>query len=566
MLVLKKESLYDWCIRNKSLLIDEWDSSKNKLNIEDVTYGSAKKVWWLCHRGHSWEASIVNRVHGTGCPYCSGRLLIKGRNDFVSKQKGLVKEWDFKKNKDIDIENLHENSRIKVWWVCEKGHSWDALVTDRVRGAGCPFCNGTRVIRGLNDLKSVNPVVASEWDYVKNGKNVPWDFTHKSGKLVWWKCKKGHSWQAKICTRSEGTGCPYCSGNKVAEGYNDLYSKHPELIREWDYTKNKISPKEVAQCSGKSAWWVCSHGHSWCAKISSRVHGSGCPECNKVAKTSFGEKALYFYIHRVFKDSIENYKNRDKLGSMELDVYIPSINTGVEYDGIRHDIKRDLKKNRVCERANIHLIRLRDCLLEELNSTSTDIKLKDRGEKALAEGINRVIKELTGEESSVSELMIDKDRVDILSLVKHAFTNRSIGAEMPSVLDIWDYDKNKEISPYSLSKCSTQKVWFKCEKGHNWMARICDIYSYKTGCPYCKSRKVLKGYNDIGTLVPELANELVRGEQDISIDRYNIGINSGKRVLWRCNNCGNEWNTVLRDRVRAYKRGAGRCPKCGSRP
>lgn len=54
-------------------LVKEWDYEKNDLKPTDVTAGSAKKVWWKCQNGHSWQASVVNRAKGTGCPFCSGK-------------------------------------------------------------------------------------------------------------------------------------------------------------------------------------------------------------------------------------------------------------------------------------------------------------------------------------------------------------------------------------------------------------------------------------------------------------------------------------------------------------
>ncbi|MBQ4558636.1 MAG: zinc-ribbon domain-containing protein [Clostridia bacterium] len=56
----------------------------------------------------------------------------------------------------------------------------------------------------------------AEWNWEKNdglGLN-PEILTLGSGKKVWWKCSKGHKWQARIADRNKGRGCPYCSGRK----------------------------------------------------------------------------------------------------------------------------------------------------------------------------------------------------------------------------------------------------------------------------------------------------------------------------------------------------------------
>ncbi len=103
----------------------------------------------------------------------------------------------------------------KVWWKCSKGHEWKAVIGSRSKGAGCPMCAGQKAIEGVNDLATLNPKLAKEWDYEKNGNLFPSQFKPNSGKKVWWKCNKGHEWQTTISHRSLGNGCPVCAGKKV---------------------------------------------------------------------------------------------------------------------------------------------------------------------------------------------------------------------------------------------------------------------------------------------------------------------------------------------------------------
>ncbi len=131
-----------------------------------------------------------------------------------------------------------------------------------------------------NSLEYLYPQIAAEWNYGKNALLKPDMYKPRSNKSVWWKCSAGHEWKAKIDSRVRGTGCPYCSNNKILFGYNDLVTKRPDLASEWDFEKNKdLDPKTVAPGSGKKAWWRCKLNHSWYAEISSRNKGAGCPYC-----------------------------------------------------------------------------------------------------------------------------------------------------------------------------------------------------------------------------------------------------------------------------------------------
>jgi DNA-directed RNA polymerase subunit RPC12/RpoP len=149
------------------------------------------------------------------CPICQNKIVVKGINDFQSNFPNLMNDWNFKKNKDIQPDSLSLNSHIKVWWLCHKcNHEWQTTINSRNSGNGCPYCSGRYVIKGKNDLITLNPKLAKEWNYEKNGDLRPEDFMPNSNKKVWWKCSKGHEWQAIIASRNKGNGCPYCSGRK----------------------------------------------------------------------------------------------------------------------------------------------------------------------------------------------------------------------------------------------------------------------------------------------------------------------------------------------------------------
>ena len=84
---------------------------------------------------------------------------------------------------------------------------------NRNNGRGCPYCSGRYAVKGENDLQTVNPTLAKEWNYEKNNGLTPEDVMPNSGQKVWWKCSQGHEWQAKIQDRNNGNGCPICRKN-----------------------------------------------------------------------------------------------------------------------------------------------------------------------------------------------------------------------------------------------------------------------------------------------------------------------------------------------------------------
>ncbi len=109
-----------------------------------------------------------------------------------------------------------------------------------------------------------------------------------SNRKVWWLCDQcpdglPHIWEATVNSRTQGRGCPFCSGNAICQ-HNTLARKAPEVALFWDATKNHpISPDQVTVYSGVKAHWKCSAClHEWQASVSDKVAGkTGCPKCAK---------------------------------------------------------------------------------------------------------------------------------------------------------------------------------------------------------------------------------------------------------------------------------------------
>ena len=195
-------------------LAKSFDGLKNSpLTPSGVASGSEMKVWWLCPKSHSWRASLVSRVKGSGCPICYGRGTLAGFNDLYTKNPYLSSEFDAKRNFPLTPNYLSAGSNQRVWWKCSaKGHSWKASVNSRHSGGvGCPVCSGKSILLGFNDLASLEPDLSLEFDRVKNFPITPEGLTVSSAFRAWWKCSaKGHSWQAYVYSRTYGSGCPKC--------------------------------------------------------------------------------------------------------------------------------------------------------------------------------------------------------------------------------------------------------------------------------------------------------------------------------------------------------------------
>ena len=271
-------------LEHSPTLAAQWHPTKNgRLTPDQVSRGSGKKVWWVCDKGHEWEAAILHRTSGSGCPVCAGKKVLPGVNDLATTHPNIASQWHPNKNGSLAPEQVTSMSGKTAWWVCDKGHEWNSQIASRTSGRGCPYCApyGGVVLKGYSDLLTVNPGLAAQWHPTKNGSLTPDQVTRGSGKRVWWLCEKNHEWEATVSNRTKGRGCPYCVNRKILPGFNDLATANPTLSAQWHPTKNgTLSAEHVPTNCDKKVWWLCPDcGHEWEAKVANRTNGTGCPKC-----------------------------------------------------------------------------------------------------------------------------------------------------------------------------------------------------------------------------------------------------------------------------------------------
>jgi hypothetical protein len=175
----------------------------------------------------------------------------------------------------FDATTVTASSHKKLLWRCDRNHEWQAVVSSRTRGSGCPFCSNRNVLAGFNDLQTTHPDIACE------AKFDPTSVVGGSGQKLLWKCAAhGHEWRASPNDRTSGigTGCPVCSSQRVLAGFNDLQTTHPDIAGEANF-----DPTSLTAGSDKKMPWKCTaHGHEWKAAVADRTGGNklGCPVCS----------------------------------------------------------------------------------------------------------------------------------------------------------------------------------------------------------------------------------------------------------------------------------------------
>lgn len=307
------------------------------------------------------------------------KKLIVGENDLETVNPEVAKTLHPTLNGNITARDISANSHKKLWWICEHGHVWEAVVANRNKGSGCPICAGSVVVTGVNDFGSNFPELLVEWDYKKNKNIDPFQVAQYSSKKFWW-TKKARSpvtgrlvtlrWEDTVAHRASGRGCPYESGQRVCKGFNDFLSFAPEIAKDWDYDKNgSLTPDMFTYGSNQKVWWTCKKcGHSWLASIDNRVRKqTGCPKCCE----SKGEKAIAKVLEDLNISFEREYKFADccfneSSSPLRLDFALMCENCvigAIEYHGEQHYSPVDFGgKGLDVAQANCELTQARDAV------------------------------------------------------------------------------------------------------------------------------------------------------------------------------------------------------------
>ena len=386
----------------QSYLIDThpelFDSLVDKASLSGIATHSNKKVEWQCQLGHRWFAAVCDRTRpdATGCPYCNNQKVWVGFNNLLAKHPEMER-WLVNKEDGL---KYTEQSSYKIFWKCEKGHTWEASISNVVgKGQRCPYCAGKRIIDGQTDLAAVFPEIASELVDQTLGSSL----AVSSNKSVEWKCRKcGYIWKASVASRTRvHSGCPRCFGLVRTRGVNDLESLLPEVASmladpslgptlspgserkvlwhckqcdsTWEakpalmvrnkglcpycrnikhrkdlndfatlypeLTKELVNPDEAVGASPHSSKkfnWKCSKGHIYAASMSNRTakQPTGCPECAKLRSASVEQEDVLSVVRLLLPDTEIISADRTLIAPKELDIVIPALRLAIEFNGV----------------------------------------------------------------------------------------------------------------------------------------------------------------------------------------------------------------------------------------
>ncbi len=494
-IISKKGSFAD----NNAIIAAEWDFNKNEKAPNDYLSGSNANVWWICSKcNHSYKARINSRVHGAGCPNCRSKrrqeTIIKRSGAFIDDYPELLNEWDFERN-ETSPSMITKGCNKKFWWKCKKNHSWKTTISARIKGHNCPYCAGFYPT-DENNLQVKAPQLAKEWHPTKNGELTPSMVSPYSMKKVWWKCERGHEWQATVSNRFQGRNCAQCSA--------ELRTSFPEqaivfyLSKFFNITsRNKYSGWEIDiylpdYKIGIEYDGIAYHSKKYHAerekRKSSDLLAAGIDLIRikeNYEKEEVDNQTIWFIVDHSYKNFPNALKYLFALIQKKTNIKV-DVDINIERDRI--DI---LSQYTNFEKNNSFAVRYPDLcvfwnydknngLLPEHFTYMSNKKVWWKCSKCKGEWQETIINVSKGNKCPYcSGHKVLKGYNDLATL-------------KPNFALEWDYEKNIGIFPDEFTIGSSRYVWWKCKNGHSWKAQIANRTN---DCPYCTGRHIEKPIN-----------------------------------------------------------------------
>lgn len=350
------------------------------------------------------------------------------------------------------------------------------------------------------------PRIAKLWHPVRNGDVLASEVPSGRKTNYWWQCALGHEWEARpsdMCRYPESSPCPFCIGRRVLIGFNDLASQRSDIALYWHPTLNgEITPEDVTPGSSKKVWWLGSCGHKWQDII-----------CETTRK----------------KEPCKICSNTQILaGFNDLNSFKPNIAK------LWHPTKNSVSSQEILYGTKVKYWWLGECGHEWQTSPARMIDL-DEGASGCPYCCGKKV--LIG--------------------------FNDLGSKFPHIAIDWHPIKNGDKTPAEYSYGSGKKVWWQGQScGHEWNTSVAERTAKGLGCFYCSGRSILKGFNDLATTHPDIADDWHPTKNGSSTPQ-NVTAKSLKVFWWKGKQCGHEWKNKISSRVKSNFDKA--CPYCTNR-
>lgn len=320
--------------KTTELFVAEMKLLRPTFDYSNVVYvNTSTPVHVICDKGHSFFPTPNNHQRGFGCPVCYGHQK-QDQEDFIAECKQVHgNKYDYSK---VDYKGSQEYITV----ICTEHGEFEQLASCHKAGQGCSKCAGRNKITE-DIIAEFVEVHGDKYDYSK----VDYVGSKTDVTIV---CREHGDFPQSPNSHLKGRGCPYCAGNTrltTEEFIEKSKVVHGDL---YDYSKTIYG-----QNNREGVIIICKEHGEFTQAPFDHLEGCGCPRCHNFGST---EQELRDYVESFGFNTI---KDRTILEGKEIDVFVPDLNLGFEFNGLfwhsekrtkqpetRHKHKTDLARSK----------------------------------------------------------------------------------------------------------------------------------------------------------------------------------------------------------------------------
>lgn len=508
-------------IADNPILMACWDYQMNT-NIDPHNVGGTYQhsLSWKCVKcGASFSATsrtVVSR--GGRCKRCYFEdKSVHGSESFdrygsLADVPEIMALWCDEK---LDPRKLHKSDRTKVHIRCA---DCGKIIFRAVRDLYCSrlfYCKDCANVRRAAKYQATMieksgsckdcPEIMKVWNFSKNTLD-PEKVPSGSRYIINCKCPAcGSEWKSQAFERRGKK--PLCRTCAIRQANQQRDIKRNKEIKDtkgksfgdvvyrfvnwWHPTLNgDLTPYDIAPQSGKMYYWKCPNNHTFQATAQSMNSRRFCPICRPTIHSSFIEMAIAFYLRKVVR--VEQWINIEGT-RQSIDIYIPQLKVGIEYDGVRYhrnarQIKRDSRKSEILTEKGIRLIRIQEWQSDNHSNSTIFYDYN----KADLQGLMNTLCNML----SIDNVIVDlkNDTADIYRLLYPKAVNNSISEVSPRLVPYWDEKANGGVTPEKVNVYSFLSFYWRCpDCGSTWVQSPIGMKRRKNPCQVCHPYNHNKG-------------------------------------------------------------------------
>jgi hypothetical protein len=278
----------------------------------------------------------------------------KTTDDFITEAKKIYGDkYDYSK-----VEYINANTKVCI--ICPEHGEFFTTPHDFLRGHGCPVCGRERTVsaRKVTQEEFISRVIEIHGNKYDFSKAV---YVNNRTKVDVY-CPE-HGW-FKITPNSllNGCGCKECGYKKSGKTRLLTPNEFFERCRNTHGYRYQYDESTYENTSSQIRIFCPDHGWFW-QNAKDHSEGHGCPKC--AVRLSNSENEIYGYVCSLIGEDKVIQRDKTEISPYEIDIYIPSMQIGIEYNGLlwhsdaySDDVNKQLKKTILCDEKNIRLIQI----------------------------------------------------------------------------------------------------------------------------------------------------------------------------------------------------------------